>query len=162
MDYKDYYKILGVEKRASADDIKKAYRRLARKYHPDVNPGDKAAEAKFKEINGAYEVLSDQEKRKKYDKYGDKWEYADQIEEMQRRQSAGDFFRRAGQGAGYPGGGTGGTGSQYEGDLGDIFGDLGSIFRRRGSRPAAVRKGEPLEYPIEVSLEEAANGTTRT
>ena len=78
---KNYYEILGVKKDATDKDIKQAYRRLARKYHPDVNPGDKSAEAKFKEINAAYEVLSDKEKRHKYDKYGDKWQYADQFEQ---------------------------------------------------------------------------------
>src|SRR5579859_4179593 len=74
MDYKDYYKILGVGREVSADDIKKAFRKLARKYHPDVNPGDKKAEEKFKEINEAYEVLSDPSKRKKYDTLGPNWQ----------------------------------------------------------------------------------------
>jgi len=74
MEYKDYYKILGVARGASADEIKKAFRKLARKYHPDVNPGDKKAEAKFKEINEAYEVLSDAEKRNKYDTLGPNWQ----------------------------------------------------------------------------------------
>ena len=73
MDYKDYYKTLGVKKNAGADDIKKAYRKLARKYHPDVNQGDKAAEERFKEINEAYEVLSDEDKRGKYDRFGAEW-----------------------------------------------------------------------------------------
>ncbi len=76
-DFKDYYAILGVGKTASADDIKKAYRKLARKYHPDMNPGDKAAEARFKEVNEAYEVLSDQDKRQKYDRFGQYWRQAD-------------------------------------------------------------------------------------
>src|SRR5215471_9985593 len=74
MDYKDYYKTLGVARGASADDIKKAFRRLARKYHPDVNPGDKKSEEKFKEINEAYEVLSDADKRRKYDTLGPNWQ----------------------------------------------------------------------------------------
>src|SRR6266700_3845760 len=74
MDYKDYYKVLGVARTASADDIKKAFRKLARKYHPDVNPGDKKSEAKFKEINEAYEVLSDSDKRRKYDTLGPNWQ----------------------------------------------------------------------------------------
>src|SRR3982750_3863290 len=86
MDFKDYYSTLGVSKTASEKEIKQAYRKLARKHHPDVNPGDKAAEARFKEINAANEVLSDPDKRRKYDKYGDRWEYADQIEEAQRER----------------------------------------------------------------------------
>ena len=79
MAVKDYYSILGVPRNASEKDIKQAYRKLARKYHPDVNPGDKSAEAKFKEINQAHEVLSDPEKRKKYDQFGENWQYADQF-----------------------------------------------------------------------------------
>ena len=81
---KDYYDILGVKKGASDKEIKQAYRKLARKYHPDVNPSDKSAEAKFKEINAAYEVLSDPEKRSKYDQYGENWQYADQFAEWQQ------------------------------------------------------------------------------
>jgi molecular chaperone DnaJ len=155
---KDLYEVLGVKRDASEKDIRSAYRRLARKYHPDVNPGDKSAEDKFKEINSAHEVLSDPEKRKKYDKYGDKWEYADQIEEMQRQQSAGDYFRRTQQG------GDGGyefhTGDAADmGDLGDMF---GSLFRQRTRRPAAKRKGEDIDYPIDLTLDETAHGTTRT
>src|SRR5437588_9069919 len=85
VDYKDYYKILGVSKDASEKEIRQAYRKLARKYHPDVNPNNKEAESKFKEINEAYEVLSDAEKRKKYDKFGADWE---QYEKM---GATGDF-----------------------------------------------------------------------
>jgi molecular chaperone DnaJ len=159
----DYYAILGVKRDASEKDIRSAYRKLARKYHPDVNPGDKAAEARFKEINAAYEVLKDPDKRKKYDKYGDKWEYADQIEEQQRRAgSAYDFFRRAG---GTAGAGTGaGGGATFDfGDL-DLDDLLGGIFSGRGRGRTAARRarGEDLEYPVEITLEEAYQGTTRT
>ena len=147
---KDYYSILGVPRDASEQDIKKAYRRLARKYHPDVNPGNKSAEAKFKEINAAYEILSDPEKRKKYDQFGDKWQYAEQFASAQPGAGGWDFSQTGGDRA-----------SHFEGadvDLDSIFGDLfGGGFRRQ-ARP---RKGEDIEYPIEVTLEEAYHGTTR-
>jgi DnaJ-class molecular chaperone len=149
---KDLYEVLGIKRDASEKDIRSAYRRLARKYHPDVNPGDKTAEAKFKEINSAHEVLSDPEKRKKYDKYGDQWEHADQIEEMQRQQSAGDYFRRTQRG-------SGDAGFDFDSeDLGDMF---GNIFRQRPRRQPAKRKGEDIDYGVELTLEEAARGTTR-
>src|SRR5207253_5820584 len=126
MDFKDYYSTLGVAKTANEKEIKQAFRRLARKHHPDVNPGDKAAEARFKEINSAHEVLSDADKRRKYDKYGDKWEYADQIEEAQRQRGQ-RFTYQSGQG---------GNGSGFEefevGDLGDLGSIFGSVFRRGG------------------------------
>lgn len=146
---KDYYSIMGVPRDASEQDIKKTYRRLARKYHPDVNPGNKSAEAKFKEINAAYEVLSDPEKRKKYDQFGDKWQYAEQFAGAQPGAGGWDFSQ------------AGDRASHFEGadvDLDSIFGNLfGGGFRRQ-ARP---RKGEDIEYPIEVTLEEAYHGTTR-
>ena len=86
MDFVDYYKTLGVAKNASADDIKKAYRKLARKLHPDLNPNDKDAHKKFQQINEANEVLSDPEKRKKYDQYGENWKHADQYEKAKQQQ----------------------------------------------------------------------------
>src|SRR6185369_10209434 len=85
---KDFYATLGVNKGASDKEIRSAYRRLARKLHPDVNPNDKASESQFKEINAAYDVLSDKDKRTKYDKYGENWEHADDIERMQRQRGA--------------------------------------------------------------------------
>ncbi len=144
----DYYTTLGVPKNASEKEIRQAYRRLARQYHPDVNPGDKAAEAKFKRINAAYEVLSDAGNRKKFDRYGDQWQHADQIEEMQGR-TGGRAFRFG------PGGAT-----FQVGDLGDLGGVFQSFFG--GGRGRASRRRPEAEHRIEVTLEEAFHGATRT
>ncbi len=156
---KDYYEILGVPRTASDKEIRSAYRRLARRYHPDVNPNDKSAEQHFKDITNAYEVLSDPEKRKKYDKYGDQWEYADQFEEMQRQNQGA----RAGA---YTAGD--GTRVHFE-TAGADFGDFGSIFedlfgRERGGPRArrGPRRGRDIDTAVEVTLEEAFRGTTRT
>jgi len=148
---KDYYQILGVGRNASEKEIKQAYRRLARKHHPDLNPGDKSAEARFKEINAAYEVLSNPEKRKKYDQFGEQWEYAEQFAKAGGQERVRWDF------------GQGGTTFEY-GDLSDfgdifssLFGDSGIGSRvRRGPQ-----RGQDLESPIEVSLEEAYHGSTR-
>jgi molecular chaperone DnaJ len=147
---KDYYSILGVGRKASAKEIKQAYRKLARKHHPDVNAGDKDSEAKFKEINQAYEVLSDPGKRKKYDKYGDSWEQADQFAGAGGQQAHWDFGR---------GGTTFEFGDVGGGGFGNIFDSiLGDMAGRRGRRPV---RGQDLESPVEVTLEEAYRGTTR-
>ncbi len=153
MPKKNFYDVLGVPRSASQKDIRQAYRRLARKYHPDVNRGDKSAEARFKEINAANEVLSDAEKRKKYDKYGDQWEHADQIEEMQRR-AGGRAFRFGQGGVTFDIGDMGGLGDI--GDLGSLF---GGIF---GGRQRRSRKGADVESKVEVTLEEAFHGGART
>lgn len=149
---KNFYDALGVAKNATEKEIRSAYRKLARKHHPDVNPHDRAAEARFKEVNAAYEVLSDAEKRRKYDKYGDRWEMADQIEEQQKRQSAAGWARNGGPQ----------VNMDQMGDFGSIF---DSIFRRERGGPRgqpANRRGQDIETPVEVSLEEAFHGTTRT
>ena len=143
----DYYKVLGVSKSADQSEIKKAFRKAARKYHPDLNPNDEAAEARFKEINEAYEVLSDPDSRRKYDAYGDQWKQADQIE-AQRRASRSPF--------GF--GGAGRSRTAYEGDifggLEDIFGDLGGF--RHTPTSGTIR----TEASATVSLAEAYAGTT--
>ena len=139
-DKRDYYEVLGVPKDASADDIKKAYRKNAMKYHPDRNPGDKEAEEKFKEVGEAYEVLSDADKKARYDQYG----------------FAGvDPNFGAGAG-GYGGAGFGGFGDFS--DLGDIFGDFFGGGRSRGSQQNAPRRGENVMSRLELTFEEAAFG----
>src|SRR3954447_8385346 len=110
MEFIDYYKILGIDKSASTEDIKKAYRKLARKLHPDLNPNDKEAHKKFQQINEANEVLSDPEKRKKYDQYGKDWQHAEAFEKARQQQ---------GQYAGGGGGAQPFGGGGFEGDYGD-------------------------------------------
>ncbi|MFY0252472.1 DnaJ C-terminal domain-containing protein [Chitinophaga sp. 30R24] len=163
MDVKDYYKVLGIEKTATAEQIKKAYRKLAVKYHPDKNPDDKAAEDKFKEINEAYEVLSDEEKRKKYDQFGENYKYYEQHggrpEDFDWSQYGG------GQGHTYSYGGSyedifGGGG---EGHFSDFFEQLfGGRFsggsRRQQQGPG---RGRDVQATMEVSLEDAYTGATR-
>jgi DnaJ-class molecular chaperone len=145
---KDYYNILGVKRDATEQEIKQAYRRLARKLHPDLNPGDKTAEAKFKEVNEAYEVISDKEKREKYNQYGDQWQHADQFTQSAGQQNP---FRQTGQTREF----------RFEnGDLDSIFGDL--FGRRAGqSRRTRTRESLDMDLPIEVSIEEAYLGTKR-
>lgn len=140
---RDYYEVLGVEKNASDAEIKKAYRKLAMKYHPDQNPGDKTAEEKFKEINEAYEVLSDADKKARYDQYG----------------FAGvdpNFNPNAGAGFGGGFGGFGGFG-----DLGDIFGDFFGGGASSSSRRSGPAKGQNVVAEIEISFEDAAFGCER-
>jgi len=148
---KDYYQILGVNKNASEKEIKQAYRRLARKHHPDLNPNDKAAEAKFKEINAAYEVLSDPAKRKKYDQFGGQWEYAEQFAKSGGQERVRWDFGRGGKTFEY------GDVSDFGDIFSSLFGDsdIGSRMRR------GPQRGQDIESPIEVSLEEAYHGSTR-
>ena len=139
---RDYYEVLGVDKSASAEEIRKAYRKVTKENHPDLHPGDKACEERFKEANEAYAVLSDDEKRKKYDQFG---------------HAAFD------PNAGFDGGGFGGAGFEGFGDLGDIFGDIFGGFGGFGSgsarsNPNAPRRGENLQTSVSVSFEEAAFG----
>ncbi len=152
MEFVDYYKILGVDKGASDEDIKKAYRKLARKHHPDLNPNDKEAQRKFQQINEANEVLSDPEKRKKYDQYGKDWKYADQFKQA----------RQQGAGGGY-GSFSGGGGQNYTESFGtEDFGDFSEFFHsmfgggdgRRESR--AAFKGQDYNAELHLNLRDAA------
>lgn len=147
MEFIDYYKILGLDKNASADDIKKAYRKLARKYHPDLNPNDKEANKKFQQLNEANEVLSDPEKRKKYDQYGKDWQHAEQFEQARQyqrapRQEGEEFF----------------TGDFGEGSFSDFFESLfgGSPRGSRSSRGSQVKfRGEDYHAELQVNLSDA-------
>ena len=154
---KDFYKVLGVDKKASADEVKKAFRRQARQYHPDVRPDDKAAEKKFKEINEAYEVLSDDKKRQEYDTFG------------------ADFQQRTGGAGGFPGGRAGGFdfsdlfggGGRNSSSSGNPFGgqsggfDLGDLFGGGGcqGRTAGPTRGGNAEHQVEIDFAEAVQGT---
>ena len=164
---KDYYSLLGVSRSAADKDIKANYRRLARQYHPDVNPGNKGAEQHFKEINQAYDVLSDPEKRKKYDQYGEQWQYGDQATESarQQHQQYQQQYQQQQQRGGFrftqqPESGQ--SGGFEEADLEGIFGDLlGGRMGGSGRRVNRSRQGEDVEYKIELTLDEAFKGTMR-
>ena len=170
MDFKDYYATLGLQKSATEKEIKQAFRKLARKHHPDVNPGDKAAEAKFKEINEANEVLSDPEKRRKYDELGSNW----------RAYEQGPAAGRPGAGGVNPGGAASGYRTMTPDEMREMFGegdpfsdffhtffggatgDAQSEAGRRGrGRTRGSRPGRDLEQEIELSLDDAFRGATR-
>ena len=176
MEYKDYYKTLDVDKNADEKEIKKAYRRLARQYHPDMNPGDKTAEARFKEINEAHEVLSDAEKRRKYDELGQNYQ------RWQQTGGQGGGFDWAQYSAGgAPGGARGNVRVEY-GNINDLFGGdqgfsdffqaifggmpTGAAGAATGHRTGARRTTQataPQDYEqeVEITLEEAFRGTQR-
>jgi DnaJ-class molecular chaperone len=185
MDFKDYYQTLGVSKTATDKEIKQAFRKLARKFHPDVNPGDKAAEAKFKEINEANEVLGDPEKRRKYDELGANWRMYEQAQQQGQGFPGGSPF---GFGGGQQGAWTinmGGPGGGYrtmsEEEMRDLFGNedpFSDFFRtffgggggaagprestgRGRGRAARSQKGQDIEHAVELTLEEAYHGATR-
>lgn len=148
MDFIDYYKILGVDKSASAEDIKKAYRKLARKYHPDLNPNDKDANKKFQQVNEANEVLSDPDKRKKYDQYGKDWKHAEQFEQQKQQQHANY-------------GGFSGTGAEYYdfeggGGFSDFFDSLFGRATESGSRRQSAKfRGQDVEAQLSLNLTDA-------
>jgi len=156
MAYIDYYKILGVDKSATQDQIKKAYRKLARKHHPDLNPDDKDAIKKFQEINEANEVLSDPEKREKYDKYGENWKHADQYEAQQQQYQQ---YQGSDGGNQYQGFGDDGTFWSSSGDGGGDFSDFfESMFgsRRGKSSRASGFRGQDYSAELHISLTDAA------
>src|SRR6478672_13615807 len=153
MEFIDYYKVLGVDKNASQDDIKKAYRKLARKHHPDLNPNDKEAHKRFQQINEAHEVLSDPEKRKKYDQYGKDWKHAEQFE--QARQQQGQQRRQYG----YSDGGENFAGSFDGGDFSDFF---TSMFGGGGSRARQSFKGQDYQAELHLGLRDAATTHQQT
>lgn len=151
MEYKDYYKILGVERNASEEDIRKAYRKLAKQYHPDYNPNNKQAEERFKEINEAYEVLGDPKKRAHYDRFG-----AD-YSQWQQRGAPGNFNWN--EYSGFPGG----VHVNID-DLNDMFGGFSDFFQTlfgTGGRQAARTQPQGYQQEVEITLEEAYKGTTR-
>ncbi len=152
---RDYYTVLGVNRDAADKDVRQAYRRLARKYHPDVNKNDKDAEERFKEINAAYEVISDPEKRKKYNQFGDNWEHADRFASAGDGAHGGPFRWRTSGGGGVPFD----LGDLRDLGFGDLFGNVQTGQRRSGRR--TVVWDTPTEVPVEVSLEEAYAGVTR-
>jgi curved DNA-binding protein len=176
---KDYYEILGVPRTASQDELKKNYRKLAKKYHPDVNKGDKAAEEKFKELSQAYDILGDPDKRKKYDQFG-------QWSEQGGFDPQHQAYRNYSWSAPGAGGGSGGGQPGFDFDLGDIFGDIfgggggrggaRSSGRAKGNRGGGRREnpfsggfqygeeaapGQDVQSAIEIGFEEAVKGTTR-
>uniref|UniRef100_UPI004038CFE3 DnaJ C-terminal domain-containing protein n=1 Tax=Odoribacter laneus TaxID=626933 RepID=UPI004038CFE3 len=152
MAYIDYYKILGVNKDASQEAIKKAYKKLARKHHPDLNPNDPDAQRRFQEINEANEVLSDPEKRKKYDQYGENWKHAEEFEKQ--RQQYGQYQGQAGAGRG---GGFWSSGGGFSGDgeFSDFFESLFGAQGRRRTRSTGLR-GQDYNAELQLSLRDAA------
>src|ERR1041384_2674197 len=156
MEFIDYYKILELDKSASEADIKKAYRRLARKYHPDLNPNDANAKKKFQQINEANEVLADPEKRKKYDKYGKDWQHGEEYEKYRQQQQ----YARQGQGGGF-------EGAQFgaEGDFSDFFESMfggGGFSRGSGGGRQVKYKGRDVEAELHLDLKDVYTSQKQT
>ncbi len=149
MAYIDYYKILGLSKNATESDIKKAYRKLARKYHPDLNPNDKTAEQKFKEVNEANEVLGNPENRKKYDQYGEHWQHAEDYEKAKQQQS-----QQQASGSSY--------GNYSEEEFSDFFSDMFGGRSSRGSGSQVKFRGQDFNAQLQLDLREVYTTHKRT
>ncbi|WP_419870258.1 DnaJ C-terminal domain-containing protein [Chryseobacterium sp. CT-SW4] len=159
MAYIDYYKILGVDKNATQDDIKKAYRKLARKLHPDLNPNDKEAEKKFKELNEANEVLSNPENRAKYDKYGEHWKHGEEYEKAQQQQ------RQYQQSQNYGGGFSGadfGEGEDFSDFFQNMFAGSGGFGRSSRGSASGKFKGQDIQAELNLNLRDAAKSHPQT
>jgi curved DNA-binding protein len=147
MEFIDYYKVLGISKNATSDEIKKAYRKLARKLHPDINPNDKEAQAKFQQLNEANEVLSNSEKRKKYDKYGKDWEHGAEFEKQQHQQkqhsNTGQYYSQAG-------------GNFNTEDFSDFFSSMfGNQSGGSGRRTQVKYRGQDIQAQLQIDIKEA-------
>ncbi|OJX32383.1 MAG: molecular chaperone DnaJ [Chryseobacterium sp. 36-9] len=161
MAFIDYYKILGIDKNASADDVKKAYRKLARKYHPDMNPNDKEAEKKFKEINEANEVLSNAENRAKYDKYGEHWKHGEEYERAQQQQRQQQQYS-GNYGSGFSGADFG-EGEDFSDFFQSMFGGSGGGFGRSSRGSASGKfKGQDVSAELNLGLRDAAKTHQQT
>lgn len=159
MEFIDYYKVLGLDKSATAADIKKAYRKLARKLHPDLNPNDKTAQQKFQQINEANEVLSDPEKRKKYDQYGKDWQHAEAFEKAKQQQSSQGF---GGQRT-YSGSGQGFDESEFSDFFESMFGGSGGFSRSGGNRRQTSQfKGQDLAATLRLNLTDILESQKQT
>ena len=154
MAYIDYYKILGVDKNATQDDIKKAYRKLARKLHPDLNPDDKESEKKFKELNEANEVLSNPENRTKYDKYGENWKHGEEYEKAQQQQQR--QYQQQNYGGGGFSGADFGEGEDFSDFFQSMFGGAGGSGRSSRGRASGKFKGKDVQAELNLNLRDAA------
>lgn len=152
MAYIDYYKILGVDKSATQDDIKKAYRKLARKLHPDLNPDDKESEKKFKELNEANEVLSNPENRAKYDKYGENWKHGEEYEKAQQQQRQ---YQQQNYNGGYSGADFG-EGEDFSDFFQNMFGGSGGFGKSSRGRASGKFKGQDVQAELTLNLKDAA------
>ncbi len=160
MEFIDYYKVLGLNKNATAAEIKKAYRKLARKHHPDLNPNDDAANSKFQKVNEANEVLSDPEKRKKYDQYGKDWQHADAYDQARQQQGSQSYGGRSSGGQPFGGGGQGFDDSQFSDFFESMFGGGGA--RSTGGRQSSGYKGQDVTATLRLNLTDVLKSEKQT